>query len=264
MCLIVFAYRFHRDYPLIIAANRDEFYDRPSAAASFWNEAPQILAGRDLKGGGTWLGLTTDGRLAAITNYRDPARLKASAPSRGLLISDYLRESGTSTAYLKKIHPYSQDYNGFNLLIGNVVSLYHYSNVTGKTTPIAPGIHGLSNHLLDTPWPKVTRAKTLLQGLLLHQPSLDVEPILSLLADREHPPEDQLPDTGIGRDWEQMLSPLFITSPYYGTRSSTVILVDKHHRATFVEKITEAGDMQGTVHRFAFDIPFLHRREDER
>lgn len=264
MCLIVFAYKFHREYPLIIAANRDEFYDRPSASASFWDDAPHVLAGRDLKEGGTWLGLTTDGRLAAITNYRDPALLKANAPSRGLLISDYLRKSFTPTAYLENVHQHSQDYNGFNLLIGNISSLYHYSNITGKTTPIEPGIHGLSNHLLDTPWPKVVRAKTLLKELLLQLSPPTVEPILFLLADRAHPPENQLPDTGIDHEWERMLSPLFITSPYYGTCSSTVILVDRHHRATFVEKITGEGNMRGTIHRFTFDIELSPISEGDR
>ena len=251
--MIVFAYKFHRHFPFVIAANRDEFYDRPTEAASYWHDAPHILAGRDLKGGGTWLGLTTDGRIAALTNHRNPSLLKRDAPSRGLLVSEYLRGDSDAKEYLEHLRLNSGRYNGFNLIAGDLSALYYYSNISGELTPIEPGIHALSNHLLDTPWPKVARAKEFLAGLLSSMSYPSAESVLEILDDRVHPPDTQLPDTGVGLEWERMLSPVFITSPFYGTCSSTAILIDTMNRTTFVEKVT-AAEMKGTIGKFMFDI----------
>ena len=250
MCLILLAWKADRDYPLVLAANRDEFYDRPSARAGFWEEDPDLLAGRDLREGGTWLGATRAGRVAALTNYREPASLKTGAPSRGRLAVDYLRGRENPEAYLDGIAP-AGDYNGFNLLVGNPDGLFCFSN-RGSRVRIEPGIHGLSNRLLDTPWPKVERGKEAL-ATLLKQGKPTPEKMLDLLADRSRPPDQSLPDTGVGLEWERILSPLFIVSPVYGTRSSTVLLVDRSGEVTFAERTFNNGADPRTV-RFTFPI----------
>ena len=165
MCLILFGWKAHERFPLVLAANRDEFYERPSAPAAFWEDEPDLLAGRDLRDGGTWLGITRSGRLAALTNYRDPASLKAGAPSRGGLTADYLRGRESPEAYLDRIGPAADRYNGFGLVCGNRDELLFFSNRGGQER-VRAGVHGLSNRLLDTPWPKVKRGRGALQELL--------------------------------------------------------------------------------------------------
>jgi len=236
MCLLLFAWRVHEEYPLVLAANRDEFYERPSASADFWEDAPDILAGRDLKEGGTWLGITRSGRIAALTNYRDPASLKADAPSRGKLVSGYLRGEKAAERYLAELAPDAGRYNGFNLLVGDGFGLQYFSN-RGAPKLLEPGIYGISNSLLDVPWPKVLLGKRKLAALLAGKGKLTTEGFFRLLSDRSRPPDDQLPETGVGREWERILSPLFIQSPAYGTRSATVILVDKKGKTTFAERV---------------------------
>ncbi|MCK9230567.1 MAG: NRDE family protein [Syntrophales bacterium] len=254
MCLIIFAYRLHSEYPLIIAANRDEFYDRPTAAASFWKDAPEVLGGRDLRGGGTWMGIERGGRLAALTNYRDPRFMKDGAPSRGMLVSSFLTGGDEPVSFLRRVNETAEDYSGFTLLLGSPESLWWYSNAGGGITSVKPGIHGLSNHLMDTPWPKVERGKQLLKELLSGEGSPSPEGILDILEDSHHPPDHLLPDTGVGIEWERMLSPLFITSSSYGTFSSTVLLVNKKREVLFVEKDQRPGPSQGTVARFEFPL----------
>jgi uncharacterized protein with NRDE domain len=253
MCLILLGWKIREDYPLILAANRDEFYERPTAPATFWEEAPDILGGRDLKAGGTWLGITRQGRLAALTNYRDPAAHNTGAPSRGELVSDYLRGRRDSEAYLNALVPRADLYNGFSLVLGDLSSLYFFSNRDGQF-PLAPGIHGMSNRLLDTPWPKVARGKRALATLLEKGGDPSPEALLDLLADRSRPPDDQLPDTGVGLEWERVLAPLFIESPLYGTRSSTVLIVERTGRVTFVERVFGGGDDPWMTARFEFRV----------
>ncbi|MCA6396615.1 MAG: NRDE family protein, partial [Cytophagales bacterium] len=159
MCLIFFAVQQHPNYNLVIAANRDEFYSRKTAPAAFWQEQPNILGGRDLEAKGTWMAMTKTGRISMVTNYRDPHNINPIAPSRGQLVSDYLAGEMDPSFYLKKIEQVGKAYNGFNLIVGNSSDLYYYSNYSGSPTKIEQGIHGLSNHLLDTPWPKVERGK---------------------------------------------------------------------------------------------------------
>jgi uncharacterized protein with NRDE domain len=236
MCLILFLYDNHPDYRLILAANRDEFYDRPTDPISFWDDSPAVLAGRDLKGKGTWLGITKNGRIAAITNYREPALFKPDAPSRGQLVSDYLTGTKTPKEYLKHIKTIGYRYNGFNLLLGDSNGLYYYSNKGGEIKALKPGLYGLSNHLLDTPWPKVEKGKSGLKKLLTGKKQITTEDIFSLLTDRTFAPDSRLPDTGIDLNWERMLSPVFITSDIYGTRSSSLILIDRSHEASFTER----------------------------
>ena len=236
MCLILFLYDQRPDFELILAANRDEFYDRPTAPLSFWNDVPAVLAGRDLKGKGTWLGITKNGRIAAITNFREPALFNPDAPSRGLLVSDYLTGTKAPEIYLKHIKAIGYRYNGFNLLLGDRNGLYYYSNKTDKIKGLKPGLYGLSNHLLDTPWPKVEKGKMGLKNLAAGKKQINTDDLFSLLADRSVAPDSRLPDTGIDLNWERMLSPLFITSDIYGTRSSSLILIDKSHEVSFTER----------------------------
>lgn len=243
MCLVIFAYKKHLRYPLILAANRDEYYERPSAAADFWEDAPHILGGRDLREGGTWLGVTKAGRIAALTNYRNPKHLKDDAPSRGLLVSNYLRGDEETTAYLSELNAAADEYNGFNMILGGVDHLYYTSNQGRVTLELTPGIYGLSNRLLDTPWPKVVKGKEALQAVLEDdEPS--IEDIFKFLTDTSISEDKSLPDTGIDREWEKILSAIFVKSPDYGTRSSTVIMIDRSHRLKFVERIFVPGSTE--------------------
>jgi len=234
MCLILLSYLNHPSYRLILAANRDEFYDRSTAPLGFWDETPHILAGRDLKSGGTWLGVTKKGRLCAITNFRDPVVQISDAPSRGLLVENFLKGSELPQRYLEKVKEAGERYNGFNLLAGDESGLFFFSNRADKTVKLSPGLYGLSNHLLDTPWPKIARGKKRLEKILSSN-EIDCESIFELLSDRNIPPDIDLPDTGVGIEWERILSPLFIKSDIYGTRSSSIVLIGKEN-ITFMER----------------------------
>lgn len=246
MCLILFAHGAHPDYPLVIAANRDEYYQRPTAKAGFWQDHPQVLAGRDLEGMGTWLGVTRAGRVAALTNFRDPRERKTDAPSRGQLVSGFLASERGPREYLEEMASLAPRYNGFNLLAGDIDGMFYLSSRTGSVQRVSPGIHGLSNHLLDTPWPKVARGKQRLQAALAQQPS--TEALLDLLHDREAAAQAELPDTGIGAEMERVLSPALIVSPQYGTRASTAVLFGRDGDVSFSERtILRGGDTGATV-----------------
>ncbi len=234
MCLILLSYNNHPSYRLILAANRDEFYDRPTAPLGFWDEAPHVLAGRDLKSGGTWLGVTKTGRICAITNFRDPAVQLIDAPSRGLLVANYLKGNESPQIYLQKVKGDGERYNGFNLLAGNESGIFCCSNRTEDIIRLSPGLYGLSNNLLDTPWPKVAKGKRCLEKILSSN-KIDCESIFELLSNRNMPPDSDLPDTGVGIEWERILSPLFIKSDTYGTRSSSIVLIGKEN-ITFMER----------------------------
>jgi uncharacterized protein with NRDE domain len=253
MCLIAFAYNVHPSYRLILAANRDEFYERPSSSADFWNHDQEILAGRDLKNGGTWLGVNRNGKFAAVTNYRDPASLKSGALSRGKLVSDYLNGDRNADDYLKKISSHVDKYNGFNLLLGDDNDLFVFSSREEKQK-LKPGIYGLSNHLLNSPWPKVTRSKKILKEALNKKGDELEEELFGLLADRRVPPDGKLPSTGIGLEWERLLSTIFIESPIYGTRSSTILLIGKNRHVRFVEKIFDGQKEPWITSRFSFQL----------
>ncbi len=236
MCLIVMAYRCRSDYPLIVAANRDEFYARPTQPLDFWPEPSGVLAGRDLKAGGTWMGLHRNGRLAAITNYREPERFRPEAPSRGHLVSDFLVGHREARAYLDTLHRNAPDYNGFNLIAGRVSSLFYFGNRGSAPRPVEAGIHALSNHLLDTPWPKIRRTRRAMADIAEREAQPHPEALMALLQDRHIPPDEELPATGIGLEWERLLAPAFIQSPTYGTRSSSVLLVAASGRTQFIER----------------------------
>ncbi len=223
MCLILFAWKCHPRYHLIVAANRDEFFKRPSAPLSFWKEHPGVLAGKDLKAGGTWLGLNESGRFTAITNYRDLSNIKEHAPSRGALTLDYLTGSSSAKDYLSEIAAVGHHYNGFNLVVGDLRELFYYSNVENNIQKLEPGIYGLSNDLLDTDWPKVKRGRQVFRSLLTED---EIEPgdLMDLLADEEMAANEDLPDTGVPVNWERALSAIHINIDDYGTVNSTVLL----------------------------------------
>lgn len=241
MCLILLAHRMHPTYHLVVAANRDELYARPTAPAAFWNDAPHLLAGRDLRGGGTWMGITRDGRFAALTNVRELPLPGPDAPSRGHLVSGFLRGGEPPQTYLRALAPRAADYPGFNLLVGSGGELWHLSNRGGGARPLASGVYGVSNALLDTPWPKVERGKALLRDVLADGGEVDPEALFRILSLSEPFPDALLPDTGVGAERERALSPLFIASPDCGTRASTVLLVRRDGRARFVERTVAPG-----------------------
>lgn len=236
MCLILLAYRMHRHFPLVLAANRDEQYTRPTAAAAFWNDCPHIYGGRDLEKGGTWLGITRSGRIAAVTNFRDALAAKTSIRSRGELVSGFLSGDEPAPAYTARLLPEAHTYNGFNLIAGDRNQLCYASNRCDEVRTLAPGIYGLSNHLLDTPWPKVQRGKQVVAELLEHTEQELIEGLFGLLADRALAPDHVLPSTGVGLPRERVLSPAFILSPTYGTRSSSVILVARDGQVVYSER----------------------------
>jgi len=256
MCLILVAWQSHPEYPLVIAGNRDEFYARPAAPAHWWKDAPQVLAGRDLAEvigePGTWMGMTAEGRFAALTNYRAPSEKRIDARSRGELVSAFLRGSATPRDYLDDLAIDTSAYNGFNMLACDMHELWWYSNRCKTREPqrLKPGLYGLSNALLDTPWPKVrSRVGALAEALAADTglPTASAEPYLQLLADDRQAPDWELPATGVAPEWEKLLSSAFIRSPNYGTRASTVLRVRHDGRFDLSERSFDASGRIGDV-----------------
>ena len=247
MCLILFAWKTHPRYPLVVAANRDEFHDRPTAAVAFWEDIPDILAGRDIQAGGTWLGVSRSGRFAAISNFREPL-LKASPLeySRGHLVRDFLCDESAPAAHAEYLQTRGPHYRGFNLLLGDPDALFYVSNRRARPASVSAGSHGLSNHLLDTDWPKVQAGRARLDSLLEDE-CVDPEALLALLADQAAVPLTGSPAAGIQSEQEELMKRIFIASPVYGTRSSTVLLMDRDGNLTFVERqFDDAGNPAGT------------------
>lgn len=253
MCLILLGWHAHPKFPLVVAANRDEFYARRTAAAAFWNDAPHVLGGRDLEAGGSWLGVTRTGRFAALTNFRNPSQNKDGRTSRGRLVSEFLLGTMTPEAYLDQLQGEGAAYNGFSLIFGQGDQLAYFSNCGGRAHRIQPGIHGLSNHLLDTPWPKVARGKAAMALALGELP--DETPLLALLRDRRIVPDEELPQTGMSPEWERWLSPAFIHTPTYGTRSSTAIVLDRSGKLHFTELSYSADRQAHTQVQFELAFP---------
>lgn len=256
MCLIALALDAHPSYRLVIAANRDEFYARPTAPADWWVDAPDVLAGRDLREGGTWMGVTRTGRVAAVTNYRDPGLAQlADAPSRGALVADFLRGGADAEAYANDLAGRAARYNGFNLLVGDDGGLFYLSNRAQGVRRLEPGIYGLSNALLDTPWPKVVRAKGAMADALAAAEGDGWDARLwEALADRVIAADDALPDTGVGAERERLLSAPFIRTDVYGTRASTVLTIGTDGEVRFVERSIAPGEDAWTESRHAFRI----------
>lgn len=218
MCLIVIGWRVHPQYPLVVTANRDEFYARPSTTIERWPDATQVLGGRDLEAGGTWLGITDSGRFAAVTNVREPGMAKG-IRSRGELTRNFLMGDQSARQYAEAVD--SATYSGFNLLLADGNALIYCSNRDGEPRELPPGIYGLSNHLLDSPWPKLLAAR---QAFAEAIPALpDTTALFNLLADTQIVPDASLPQTGVSIEWERLLSAIFVKSETYGTRASTVV-----------------------------------------
>lgn len=232
MCLIVFAWRPEHPQPLVLAANRDEFYDRACLPLAEWPEVPGLYAGRDLLAGGTWLGVTASGRFAALTNIRDP-RLPPVGRSRGELCVQFLSGEMGPGEFLADAQRRAGDYAGFNLLVGDARELCFLNPRSGGPRRLAAGIYGLSNADLDTPWPKVERAKAALAECL---EQVNTDTLLNLMHDPEAAPDAILPDTGVGLNTERMLSPVFIATRTYGTRASTALIVHADGRRELVER----------------------------
>lgn len=238
MCLILVSWQPNTPTPLVVAANRDEIMSRGARPAAFWPDAPDSLAGRDLQKGGTWLGITRRGRFAAITNYRDADRVRDNMVSRGNLVAEFLKTDITPPHYLNHLRDSADRYNGYNLLFGDAGSLWYFSNVEDQGRELAPGLYGLSNHLLDTPWPKVARGKSALSAALAALPAR--EPLFDLLKDDAIAPDHELPRTGVSTEWERLLSAAFIRGGSYGTRSSTVVV--RNDAGTCFEEITWSAE----------------------
>lgn len=240
MCSIAMAIDSHPRYRFILAANRDEFLARDTSPAHFWNDPPELLAGRDNEAGGTWLGITRDGRFACLTNHRDLRHRKPKGRSRGLLVLDALRDTWIDPATA---------YEGFNLVHGHINALRYRNNIDGSDHALDPGIHTLSNALLNTPWPKTERLRAGFNDVIAAETVL-MDELFDLLADDTPAPDDRLPDTGVGIEWERTLSPLFIRAEGYGTRCSTVVLVDREGHVAFEELAHATGQRK----RFMFKL----------
>lgn len=273
MCFLLFANKVHPAYPLIVAGNRDEFYQRPTEAAHFWADQPQIIAGRDLQQGGTWMGMNRAGRIACLTNFRDGQPQKSLAPSRGELVVDFLNSELTEQQFTESLSRRRNEYNGFNIVFGSVSSLQHVSNRLAQSTgscqtspdrslaetPLTQGVHGISNGGLNESWPKVVMGKSRLREILQQYRNKDYDvfagPLLELLRDDSNASDELLPDTGVGIDRERILSPIFINTPEYGTRCSTVIAVRADGWVSFLERSYDVERVLISDAREEFQVP---------
>ncbi len=248
MCLIVFAWRPGHALPLIVAANRDELHARPSLPLAHWDDAPQVVAGRDLQAGGTWLAVTTDGRFAALTNIRAPGS-PAGERSRGELPERFLRGTHSPALYLEELTHSLDQFSGFNLLVGNLTELWYLNSEEGTPRPLAPGVYGLSNAALDTPWPKLLRTRSALQACL---GAPERAQLLEIMSDSQRAADGELPATGISYEMEKLLSSAFIASPDYGTRAITLLV----RRADGSMSMTERRfDAKGVTGETEIDLP---------
>ncbi|MGI6120526.1 MAG: NRDE family protein [Desulfosporosinus sp.] len=257
MCLYFFAYDFHSHYRLILAANRDEYHNRPTESAHFWASHPLVLAGRDLEMQGTWMGITRSGRFAALTNYRDPSLQIMNPKSRGKLVRNFLCSNQSPEKYIQEVINKRTLYNPFNILVGLVgdaSTLLYFNKQYAKALALKPGIYGLSNRFLDTPWPKVQKSKQALANYLKNRALVEPQYLFEILKDTDPAPDHELPDTGIGKEAEKFLSPIFIKGVNYGTKSSTVLLIDRNNHVIFKEKSYIPGQKQCVEVDYEFDI----------
>jgi uncharacterized protein with NRDE domain len=253
MCLITFALDAHPEYPFIFAANRDEFFDRPSLPATFWDHAPAVLSGIDERAGGTWCGIRRDGRFTCVTNFREPPDQKLGLRSRGMLTRRFLLDDAPPDEYAREARREGERYAGFNLLVGDRGGLYYASNRAGSPTLLGPGVYGMSNHLLNTQWPKVVRARASLSSVI-DDGMITTDRLIEVLLDDTPAADDDLPETGFGRAWERVLSPIFIRTPDYGTRCSTAILVSADGHVTFHEVQHLPGRPSASARRYEFRL----------
>ncbi len=250
MCLILIAYRSHPKYKLVVAANRDEYYDRPTAPAGWWPKDHIVLAGKDLKSNGSWLGITRTGKWAAVTNLRGKEEPLEDAVSRGHLVKDYLTSGRGAPIYMKGLRSKAKKYNAFNLILGDSERLWYFSNRENELRVLPAGVYGLGNSLMDSPWPNVTRGKAKFTKLIDHNLNLPIDALFNLLGDTETAADEDLPDTGMDKDVERALSSIFVKTPEYGTRSSTVTLMDNAGTIYFEERTVNPKGQN----RFCFSI----------
>lgn len=250
MCLILVAWRAHPRYRCVVAANRDEFFGRPTAEADWWPEPSDILGGRDLQAGGTWLGVSRSGRFAALTNFRDPSRFNANAPSRGALVTGFLQSAAPTADAMREIAERGAQCNPFNVLCSDGRELGVYESTTGEARILEPGVYALSNHLLDTPWPKVTQAKSRLAEALGDLPQSAA--MLDLLRDSEPAVDAELPRTGVSLELERMLSSAFVLGDDYGTRCSTIVTTDNEGAIDFSEWTWDQSGEPAGMTRYQF------------
>jgi uncharacterized protein with NRDE domain len=244
MCLIAFHWQPDGPVPLILAANRDEFYERPTAPLAWW-EGGRILAGRDLRAGGTWLGVTVAGRLAAITNHRNPAQSQPDRASRGLLPVAFLEGNLSAQAFLDQLATEADRYNPFNLLLFDGDALLGFESRHAAVVPFSAGIHAVSNGDFDEPWPKVEALKLGLAAGLG-----DDEALLTRLREAEPFEDERLPHTGVPLEWERALSPAFVRTPTYGTRASTLLRLGRESLAILEQRYSETGPEGRSEFRF--------------
>lgn len=253
MCLVAFQLQSHPKYKLVMMANRDEAYARSTAPAQFWSDYPNILAGRDLEQMGTWLGVNKQGKVAALTNYRDFTLRETGNLSRGHIVTSYLQSDLSAQMFMDQLHTDRANYAGCNVLAGSADEMFYYSNIEQSIKHLTKGTHGLSNALLDTPWPKVDRTKALLAEYMEQTTEIDPDVLFNIMQRAEPFPTKQLPDTGVGEDLESLLSSIFIQSEEYGTRCTTVLTIDSDDHINFEERTYEKGTFT-TTQKFSFDI----------
>ena len=261
MCLLAFAWNAHADFRLIVGANRDEWHDRPAAPAAWWDDYPQILAGRDLQAGGTWMGVTRTGRFGAVTNFRDPSDKSSMARSRGELVTAFLSGDATPSAFLRETKQHAHAYNGFNLIVGDRSSLAYFSSRDGAIEILEPGVYALSNHTLNEPWPKVTAAKSAMETALKAEISVDARQmaIYELLSNDAVAPDNTLPNTGVGIEWERVLSPALIVTEKYGTRATTILTVANSGGVAFEERTRANDGAVSHIEKFYFELSADYR-----
>jgi len=238
--------------PLVVAANRDEWRERPAKAAHWWPERPELLAGRDLQAGGTWMGVTRSGRFAAVTNFRDPSDKRSTARSRGTLVTEFLLGNESPARFLSNLSARAPEYNGFNLIVGDGTSLFYFGSREGQPRAIEPGVHAISNHVLDEPWPKVVAAQVAMDEALEERDPMGA--LFTMLSDPGRAADEDLPKTGVGIEWERRLSAALITGADYGTRASTVVAMTSNGEVLFEERTRERDGAVTQTVREAFTI----------
>lgn len=255
MCILFIAVNQHPKYPLILAANRDEFHERPTTNSSFWEHHKNVLAGKDERAGGTWMGINKSGDISALTNIRAPGQESKGVVTRGELVLNYLIASKKQQKqYAQTLSDSKNSYNGYNLLFGNTEQLYVYNNAEDSCIPLESGVYGLSNASLNSPWPKISTGRDALAKYCQHADVLDTAHLFELLSNDKPADDHALPKTGVSLEWERRLSSIFIHSPEYGTRSSTLLLIDKNNQAVWEERTFNANAEQTSVQHFEFEL----------
>lgn len=239
MCIITIAYKVNAEQPLLVVANRDEFYDRPAAQASYWQENQDVFGGRDLEKMGSWLAIHKNGRFAAVTNYRDFTMRLDGDKSRGFIVNDFLLGDAESEAFLNDIKKEGSLYGPMNVIVYDGEKMLHYNNVTNIIQEMAPGIHAVSNATLNTPWPKLERMKSLVSNAITQDKEL-LE-MLEIGQDTEKPVDERLPSTGISIEMERELSSIFVLREGYGTRCTTIVAQQADGTIEFIEQTYNEG-----------------------